>query len=389
MAASQYILRASGAPGWGNCSAWLAANAHKPRIDTPEILAGNATHWVGASCLELYRSDGNTDCGRWLGQTDPDGTVVDDTMIEGAQIYVEDCTAFAAQHGQALQMMVERKVHMPRIHQQNGGTFDCGIIVPSKKLIFVSDYKNGHVQVNPYNLQNINYVEGMRQFLPDVPDNEITVVLRTVQPFCYTAHGPVREWVGMLSDLRGEFNRLHYMGHQALTEPRATAGPTQCRNCYGRTQCETFKNSVYGHVDRMDEPFVLEKMDAAALGVEYGILENGLALVNARFSAVEEELKFRIREGESGSGKTLETALKNRDWTIPPAQTIAVGRQFGVDLSVEKVKTPTQAKAMVSKELRKGFELVLQSVAHRPISGLKLVDAADSKAARAFGKKEA
>lgn len=388
MAASPYILRASGAPGWGNCSAWLAANAHKPNIDTPESLAGTAAHWVAHECLEGFRGGKSDACANWIWRTDPDGTVIDEAMAEGAQIMVDDTIEFAARHGQVLSMMLEHRVHMPRIHKQNGGTFDAGMIVPDKKLIFVSDYKHGRVQVDPFNLQNIDYVGGLIQELPGVPDTDVTVVMRVVQPNCFTAQGPVREWVGMLSELRPSFNRLHNMGHESLTNPKATAGPTQCRFCYGRKDCKTFKNSVYGTIDRMDEPFITETMTAADLGTEYELLKDGLALVKGRADAIEEELKFRIKNGETGSGKTLETSIGHRAWTIPPAQAAAIGRQFGVDLAVEKVQTPTQAKASVPKALRDGFEEVLKTVTERPVKGLKLIDAKDSLSARAFGRKQ-
>jgi hypothetical protein len=309
-------------------------------------------------------------------------------MVEGAQIFVDDCMSLAGPQGQVNQMMIERRVVMPQIHLKNWGTFDWSIINPHKKVIFLSDYKHGHRDVNPYNLQNVDYVAGIRNLLPhDIDDRKWTVVLRIVQPFCYSASGPVKEWVGALSDLRADFNRLHHMAHQSYSDPKATAGLTQCRDCLARGTCATARKAGYALVDHAEEAYEIDMMTGRELATERAILMKGEMLLKSRREAIDDNLRQRISDGERGIGLTLETTRGHLEWTVPPAQAIAMASAFEVDIRKEKCFTPTQAKAAMPKQFKQVFEQLVEANTTRPARGTKLINAADSISAAAFGRK--
>lgn len=381
------VLAPSSAPQWGNCSGSVAAQANAPNLETEDSRRGTAVHHLGAIVLTNIKLGGSPHMPyEYVGHGAPNGVVIDDEMAEGANVYVDDVFAVALQYSALHRLLVEHRVHMPQIHEQNWGTLDCALPLLEHNLIYIWDYKNGHRENRAkHNLQLIDYVAGLITELgiDGVQDQSIRIVFRIVQPFCYKADGPIDEWSCMLSDLRPYFNQLRAMAHEALTNPKLSTG-AWCRDCKAVKSCSAARRANYNFIDYANEPYEMDSMSGADLATERLILKGGLAVAKARLEAIDDDLKARIADGAVDTGLALQTSRGNLDWSIPPDQAIALAGQFGTDIAKLAAKTPTQAKAAVPRDLRAQFAQVLATVTRRESGGLKLVEAGDTIGARAF-----
>jgi hypothetical protein len=388
-------LAPSFAPVWGECSGAVPASEGVPNLDSQESRNGTAAHWVASECLSNYTS---TESGLplttdwWLDKQDPDGTVIDQKLIEGAAVMVGDVTRVAQEHGALRSMLVEHRVHAPQVHPDNWGTLDCAIplLTLPRPKIYIWDYKHGHRENRAEgNLQLINYAAGLvnELNLNGADDQLVDVHIRIVQPFCYSAPNDVDEWVVKLADLRGYFNQLHQKAHESRTGPTLTSGK-HCRDCPAVGKCSASRKGRYAYIEYVNEPYEMDTMNAAELAVERGILRDGLAAAKARLEAVEDDLTHRLQAGASGSGLTLESKPGRLAWDVPVAQAIALAGQFGIDNSVAGVLTPTQTTGKIPAAMKPAFKQVLESVASRPAGSLKLINADDSPSARAFTRRK-
>ena len=388
---SPFILRASGAPQWANCSGSLAANAGAIDRDTQAAREGTATHWVGATTLEAFQSGSGQPltCDGYVGQMAPNGVMIDSKMAQGAQVYVDDILAVAQEHGALQGLLIEHKVHMPQIHQQNGGTLDCGLALLDKGLIYIWDGKFGHRDNRALgNEQLIDYTAGLMAELnlTGIDDQHITVILRIVQPFCYHAEGPVNEWRVMLSDLRPYFNILRAKAEEALVNPNMSSGKW-CRDCDALGRCAVARKANYNLLDYVNEPYDIDNMSGPDLATERAIIADALTVAKARLDAIEDNLHHRISSGATDTGLALETSAGRLAWSIPIPQAVALAAQFGVDAAKADVLTPTQTIDAAKGQVKVALKQTLQAVTGRPAGKLKLIDAKDSTVAAAFRSK--
>lgn len=382
-------LPPSFAPVWAHCSAAVMAALQAPQLDSEASREGTAAHWVVSSTLEGWRDGNQLHPRNALGVKAPNGVVVDEKIIEGAQTMIDDVLEVAKTPDLAARLLVEHRVCMPHIHEQNWGTLDAGLYLPERKVLFIWDYKHGHRECRAReNWQLIDYAEGLRhKFAIDgIQDQELTVVFRIVQPFCYRNSGPIDEWTCKLSDLRGHANRLRNQAVAAFTNPTLTSGQ-HCRDCPARGTCPGARRASYNLIDVVNEPYATDNMTAVDLATEWRILQGAVAATRARLEAIEDEIKHRLSNGEAGTGLALESTYGRLAWSVPPQQAAALAQQFGFDISTFDVQTPTQAKQAAPREVRQQFETVLETVTKRPATGMKLTDARDSITAKAFKRK--
>lgn len=380
-------LPASGSPQWGYCSGSVIACQQSPNLETDDSRKGTAVHWVGSECLERWTSpdDSATWCADWIGETAPNGVVIDEEMAAGAQEWVSDVLGVCQEHGALRSLLIEHRVHMPQIHEHNWGTLDTAIWAEAADTLYIWDYKNGNRENSAFeNLQLIDYVAGL---LNEIRLNADTkVVMRIVQPFCYRAWGPVSEWVTTIGELSPWFDLLCRQAVEAMTRPTMTAG-THCRDCPAIGRCRTATRAGYSVITYAKEPYEINTLTGAELAVERKILREGATIIKSRLEAIEDELHNRVGNGATDTGLALQAKFGNNAWTVPTAQVIALAAQFGVDADKPGVLTPTQTTAKVPAKMRSAFEKVLKSVSSRPARGSALINAADSHTARAFKRK--
>lgn len=384
-------LAPSSAPQWGHCSGSIAAQANIPDRESEATREGTAAHWVMSETLLNHRDnrDGPRECVGYLGATDPQGLLIDDKMVEGAQMMVDDVLEVAHRFNGLPYLLIEHRVYMPKIHPQNWGTLDVGLYLPDRQLLFIWDYKHGHRETGPGSLQFVDYLQGLceKYQIDGHLDQQTRYVARVVQPYCYYAAGPVREQTGFLSDLRPQWNQLAMKAHEAFSNPTLSTG-LWCRDCKAVGTCSAARRAGYNFIDLVNEPYEMDRMRGADLAVERGILADGLAVARARLEAIEDELHHRVTAGETDSGLTVETSAGRVEWTIAPANARALAAQFGVDASKDAVLTPAQTLAAAPANVRPLLKQVMDKMTGRKAGKLKLVPADESRTARAFKRKD-
>lgn len=384
-------LAPSAAPQWGYCSGSVLAQSAVPNVDSEQSRVGTAAHWVGESVLRTWASPG-TDLAQavdYLDRPAPNGVVIDEEMVEGAQVFVDDVMSVCSEQGGLTSLMVEHRVHAPQIHADNWGTLDAALFRPEKNRLYIWDYKHGHRVCNATeNLQLINYAGGLVNELRinGAQEQAIDVHFRIVQPFAYRSGGPVDEWVVRLSDLRGWFNLLHSQAGEVDNNPATTSG-AHCRDCAAVGRCVTAKAASYSVIHYVKEPYQIDTMSSADVAIEMGILSTGETIIKARREAIEDDLKQRVVDGDQGSGYVLQGKVGRLDWTVPAEQAVALGAQFGVDINKPTALTPTQAVKAAPIAVRKMFEGVVKTISAKPARGTELVKLKDSRTANAFKPK--
>jgi len=382
------FLAPSFAPVWAYCAAapGVAASC-PPQPDTQDTLNGEAVHWL----IEQVLSVSFASPWQFIGQTAPNGVVIDGQMCEGAEVFINDVHSVLEGYRGAGELCVERRVQASSIHPTlNWGTYDCAYILRHQTSgalykIYLWDYKNGHSEVRNF-YQLVNYVTGIadEDHLPGDQELSVLVSLRIVQPFAYRAGGPVKQWDGTLAELRGQSNVLRNQAEEA-TGPSPTATPgAHCRYCPGNLRCTSSKALGYSLADLARQPYALEDMPVNALATERQIIKDALEGVKGRLEAIEETLSEAIKNGHPVKGLTLQAAFGREEWTVPPAVVRMVGAQFNVDLSKEAVKTPAQSRSMLKGDAKKKFIEAIKQFTTRPPKGVTLADADDSRTAKAF-----
>ena len=390
-------IPASGAPVWGHCSGSIIASQGADDTWSAASDAGTAAHWVGSTTLEKWQASKRAtvpDCAAMLGQVAPNGVVIDEAMIEGAQVYVDDVTAVVLAQGGG-DLFIEHAVIMPKIHEKNAGTLDAALVRMwatdhDRRFMTIDiwDYKHGHRAVSAEgNLQLVDYLTGlMQQYgLNGSHDQFVQFTARIVQPFAYSGAGPVSSWTGVMSDLRAHVNKMHEKAEEAYAGPRLSPGKW-CRDCPAVMRCDAAKKYVYAWTDYANSPYVIDSMPLAAMVTEREILADAMGVMKSRLNALDDVLTHRISDGAAGTGLALQATSGNNAWTVPVAQAVAIAQQFGADIAKAGALTPTQATQRVPKDLRLQFGEVLKSISARPAGKMKLIRAEDSIAAKAFAK---
>jgi len=383
-------LAPSSAGQWGKCSGSVVANRDAPDLVSERAESGTASHWVAEQLFEASHKGPRVTPENWLGQTAPNGVVIDEEMIEGATAYYDDVLRIynEVEDPGGEQLFIEKRVHMPHIHPDNWGTLDAALWVPTTDTLYIWDYKFGHREVDAVlNLQLIDYTAGIMQEC-HLMNTTTKVVMRVVQPFCYHAPEPIREWVTTVQDLQFWWGKLRDKAKQALGDNPLMSSGTHCRDCAAIARCRTAKRTSYSVIQYANEPYEINSLDGADLAAERHILETGLRIIKARLEAVDDQLHANIASGDISSGLTIKVGQGRLGWSAPVDVVLALGSQFGADLSKSATVTPTQAVKLVPSPLRSAFRQVLPTLTSRPSTGLKLIPADDSPAARAFKSKE-
>lgn len=394
------ILPPSGAGVWAHCPGVIPMLEHFPEKDTEEARDGTAAHWVSASILETWKNEGGKSPimhSAYLGNSDPDGTIITNEMLEGAEMYADeiaavmDLASLANPEAWSL-LQVEQKVFATEwVHPDNWGTVDAWYYDAATHTLYIWDFKFGHLDIQAFeNMQLIDYYAGIAQGLQVNGDSDQTlkVIMQAVQPRCFTSSGPIKEWKVIGSDLRGHINLLRTAAAEATSgEARTISGP-QCRYCPARHGCKSARDAAMAGVDYIHRahPDVLTN---DAVSYELATLTDAKKAIEYRLDAMQEEAGGRISGGQSVPGFKMKVSQGKRKWAKDVALIRNVGALTGVDLiEVEKPVTPFQAE----KKLRDagfdkdGIESTLSSLIVRPSSGMKVVKDDGSEARRIFSQ---
>ena len=398
MSGQHAFFAPSGAPVWGYCSAYPLVMQACPQFDTQATLEGTAAHWVVSEVLYSAKKCGTLDVagtlGTYLGVTAPNGVVIDREIIDGTAVMVRDVLDVCRQYGASpASLLIEYRVTALTVHPSScWGTLDVALDLRAldTPLVVLWDYKHGHGQVDALdNLQLVTYLEGLRNSwgVTGYEDQRIEYMFRVVQPRCYRDGGPVDIANGLWSDLRPLVNQLSHQAIEATQGGKMCPGK-HCRYCPAIVRCSAARKLSYHVIDWLREPYATESMSDEDAALERDILATGSVVLEARRSALNDELIHRIRGGSTGTGLVLEAGKGRSNWAVPVAQVVALGTQFGVNLAKEAALTPTQATALVPATMRGYFKQATAAMTTRKPTGLKLKPASESRTARAFQTKE-
>lgn len=382
-------LPPSSAHLWGNCSASVEASRGVPNFGSVETEGGTAAHWSLSETLTGWKFGAQTallECVDFIGKTAPNGVVVDDEMVECAQMAVDDVVGLCHQrHAPLSDLLIEHRVSMPRINEHNWGTLDIALPLWRERVLVIEDYKHGHRLVSAReNLQLIDYAEGLLHELGI--QNFDTVMFRIVRPRAFSAQGPIDVWECPVADLRKYWERLARKAHEAMTGAGVCTTGEWCRDCPGLLRCQAARARDYNLIDLVEQPLVLEDMPPEDMAVELAVLDAGLAAARKRYEALEAQLIHAISQG-AVTPLAVQSSQGRLKWDKPPSEVIAFAKQFGADASKLDVKTPTQVAALVPKDLRFAWQEASKAITMREAGALKLIPREESRVARAFKRK--
>lgn len=371
------FLPPSSAHAWVVCAMWPTMNARYPELEQgAEAMEGTAAHWVFEEML-FNRPIAE-------GMTAPNGVSVTEEMLEGGEVYAAAVSEAYQSLASVSHYFIERRVMIPRVHENNWGTPDTWIFgynpTSGRAKLVVLDYKFGHEFIEVFeNWQLIDYTCGLLDELgiDGLADQITDVEFVVVQPRSYHRDGPVRTWRTKAVDLRGHFNKLRYAADAAHVPAPVATPSSACKHCPGRHACEALQRSAYEAADLAFHSAPLE-MTPEAAGLELRMLLRAQARLAARISGHAEQIEHSLRTGGRNPYFQLEQTLGRLGWARPVQEILELGKLCGADLSKPQAITPTQAKKLIDPAL-------VDLYSERGNAGLKLEPANNSQARKVFG----
>lgn len=375
------ILRPSSAHRWVECPGSVQAELAYPETEqSAAAMEGDAAHWLAAEVLtkpEAVLED-------YLNKPAPNGVIVDDQMIDGVQMYIDDIIKICGDEFPLSALKVEQTIAtIPRIHDENGGTPDCSLnATQSHSAVVVWDLKYGRrVVENRNNWQLINYAIGVLDEITGdngIADQHIDVEMRIVQPRAYHPDGTCRSWTVKGSELRSYANRLAHSGALALSAEPPTKAGTHCRDCNASHACMTLQQATAEITDRM-QGLRLDEMTPAARAVEITYLREASTLVEERLTAIELVSMEGFNNGIITPGYGIGYTPGKLEWNVPDNEVIDMGDLLNVDLRKQEAAiTPAQAKKL------KIDETVINQYSQKRNGKAKLVTDDKTVAGRVF-----
>jgi hypothetical protein len=208
--------------------------------------------------------------------------------------------------------------------------------------LHVGDYKYGFEEVPAVN--NWQLIAAASAMMTELQltgaDYEATTIqMAIVQPRGYHQGGPVHTWAVSTKQLTERVIEARYAVLEALgAAPRLRRGP-ECKYCPARHVCYELQNHGYAAADygRRAEP---NELNPGALGIELALIDDTLALLEARRTGLFAQAEAAVRGGATVNGYGMQPGRNNLAWNDPQAA-LALYPQLAK--SVEPI-TPTQAK---------------------------------------------
>lgn len=372
--ATQLTIRPSQLQRVQHCAGSVVMEAACPEGDSDDKRDGVAAAWAFAEQLS-----GRIVC---EGQIAPNGVVLNAEMLEACDIgvdYVKQRTA-----GMMGTLMIEEKVFPKRILATMQGRLDVGAwLYPAtanrRPHLFLADFKYGHKYVDVYeNAQLIAYASGILD-LTKYDDQIVDLTLAIIQPRCFAASSPVREWHVAATELRGHINRLNMACEDALgPNPQCKPNP-ECVDCTARVACTAYQRDAFRSLEYSSSAVPFDLTPEAA-GLELRWLKQCESRLKGRITGLEAQIESQLKDGHRVQWWRLENT-KGREVWRNAAEAIEMGEMMGVPVAKQpEAITPAQARnAGIPAE-------IVAEYSHRPNTGVKVVpDEGGTSLARVFG----
>ncbi len=320
------------------CPGSLELESHYPNPDTEANRTGTAAHDV----LEHIANGLDVEAGKLA----KNGELITDEMIAGAYLLLGDVDKTLRDCPEAATcIVVEKKVAAPQIHPDNWGTPDLWVYIRTIRTLIVWEYKFGFGYVDAvrnYQLLNQGLAILGALDIPQEEKDEITFVLKVVQPRFYGGGRQIRKWIVPANE-KYAYQSVLIEAYRLATSGNAPlkTGP-HCIDCKAVTGCQAIRKSLGAFVEFTDLATNLP-LDNVSLAVQKSIIDSGYDRLKYVKQALDLEVESRLRAGESVPGNILKPGRTAKVWTAPAEEVANFGDLMGVNLRKPvDVKTPTQ-----------------------------------------------
>lgn len=346
---TQNRFRPSQASYWGNCAAYQRFTRDAPETTNDAAREGTCAAWLAEVVLN-YPFE--MTCFEMVGQSHENGWIVDKTMANDIQAYVDIVRSYGG--------TVTAEEHVTASSSPLiDGTLDSSITVFQNGILRVPDLKYGRRIVETTTKQLVCYGYGKLMSLPAGSVSEIH--LSIYQPRGFHRDGIYRTRVITPEQLHTEFLELWNMAVEGeKPDSLATAGP-HCADCEAAAGCEALAQTVYNLVHHVTSRSHRD-MNAQELSQELDFIDKSKKTVNARFKAIEAEAEARLKR-ESIPGWGLKPNKGNRIFITSPVTTHLL---TGVDPYEKTSCTPAEL------ERRGATKEQMKSITTQPTTSMKL-----------------
>lgn len=382
------ILPPSSAGIWGKpngCTGWPMMSQLYPETEpSPEALEGEASHEVGEELIKAAAVGDTLNAEDYVGRFASNGVVIDEAMVEAAEIYAKDVIAVMRKHHiyGGPNLRIEERVEIPQVHEVNFGTPDMVIYAPKAKTVYIWDYKFGFLLVDAFeNWQMMDYLAGLldEYGIDGRLDQETTVKIRVIQPRGQHRDGIVREWSVRASDLRPYFNDLHANAAESLgPNAKFRTGP-HCAHCPGRHACPAAIKAGTQLFEAATNSVPLE-LTPAQVGTQLTLIKRARKQLEYLESGFEAQVDGYVRAGKIVPGWEAAPKFGLEKWNCSDEEVIKLGEMLEKPLTKSKPVTPKQARKLGIDEA------VIKAYSVTPRTGIKIVPDNGNKAKQVFNQ---
>ena len=388
------ILPPSSAHIWGapdGCTGWVIMINSVPEefrnARSVKSIEGDAAHELSVQLIDSAMRAGLEEPLReeTIGKQISNTTVTDE-MFDACELYSDNVAEVMLKTRimGAPYLGIEKRIDIFRIHKKCFGTPDMFLYDFKNKILYIWDFKYGHVYVDEVeNWQTITYATGLIDLLTveGFNDPELSICIRIVQPRAYGEGGSIREWSIKATELVDYVNVLKNNANTALSSEAINHTGPHCRYCGARHTCPDALKAGLSLYESASTPMV-QNMSLAALGTQYSIIERAKEQIVSLESGFQEQIKHLLKSGKNVPGYTLTPSIGRERWNRPDPEIITMGNMLKQNLSNGKALPPKQAR-------EKGVdESVVAAFSERPNKGLKLVKSNTKLASKIFLTKE-
>lgn len=267
---------------------------------TEARLEGQAAHWLAALAL---RGDGGSGVLDGIGETAPNGIVIDEIMARHVAGYVE----LVRRHGH---VVAERDVVLFGGQGAHVTGRPDGVVTDDQDFLRVYELKYGYKVVEPQAYPQL--LLGALAFVDW--DRHRMISLEVFQPRAPHPSGPHRKWVIDIDELRRWERWLHSRALDALN-PNPTATPGEvCARCPRRAGCHALRADIFAAAASLESNRPLRPLTAHELGLELLLLERLSKGLEARLAGSRAEALARARR-EFIPGYEIRVDYGDREWT--------------------------------------------------------------------------
>lgn len=386
---NQSPLLAHDANRWVECSGAPEMVAQFPEILDEDgknsRLEGRAFHEVSQRILESFRDPNGELVSKphIIGTLSSEHIVITDEIYDASLVYANDILATCRGSVTMKDLHIEEHINLDVIYPDHYGFIDAWVYDPTTLTLTVWEGKYGHRFVEVFeNWQIVQYVAGILDELnaTGYMDQNITVVMKVIQPRCFDVRGTIRHWTEKACNIRAQINTVIAAAHETKNPDAKCKTGSQCNTCGARYGCETLQRGSYVAMEYIHETGGVA-LTGNNLAFELRMLTRAEDLVKARRSGLEMQALSEVKSGNLLPGYSAQQGYGNKRWRkdTPIDEVIAMGDMMGVDLRKPvTLDTPSQS-------LKNGLdESVIAAYSETPKTKMKLVEDKSSKARQVF-----